>query len=293
LNNHQQTILVTGANGQLGSELRILSSSYPQYKFLFVTRDELPIDDIDKVKNYFNNNHIDYCINCAAYTAVDKAETEIENAFSVNGAAVGNLAAACKLNNTVFIHISTDYVFDGSAAEPIKEDELVNPIGVYGASKLKGEQLAIENNPTTIIIRTSWVYSSFGNNFVKTMLRLMKDKESINVVSDQQGCPTYAADLAEAIMKIIEQHPKKENAGIYNYSNAGKINWYEFAVAIKELTASKCIINPILTSQYPTPAKRPQYSVLDTSKIQQSFAINIPGWKDSLEKCLSILTSKA
>jgi dTDP-4-dehydrorhamnose reductase len=290
----QQTILVTGANGQLGSELRVLSVSYPNCKFLFVTKNELAIDNIDKVKNYFISNKIDHCINCAAYTAVDKAETETEDAFRINGDAVGNLASVCKLHNAAFIHISTDYVFDGSATQPIKEDETVNPIGVYGASKLKGEELAIENNPDTIIIRTSWVYSSFGNNFVKTMLRLMKDKESISVVSDQQGCPTYAADLATAIMKIVDQtsNSKLHASGIYNYSNAGKINWYEFAIAIKELSGSKCVVNPIPTSQYPTPAKRPQYSVLDTSKIRQTFNFEIPAWKDSLKKCLSILLNK-
>ena len=294
MDKHQQTILVTGANGQLGSELRVLSTSYTNYKFLFVTKDELAIDDIDKVKNYFTNNKIDHCINCAAYTAVDKAEAETENAFRINGDAVGNLASVCKLHNATFIHISTDYVFDGSATEPIKENQTVNPIGVYGASKLKGEDLAIKNNPDTIIIRTSWVYSSFGNNFVKTMLRLMKDKESINVVNDQQGCPTYAADLAAAILNIVEQisNSKLHAPGIYNYSNSGKINWYEFAVTIKELTGSKCIVNPIPTSQYPTPAKRPQYSVLDTSKIQRIFNISISGWKESLEKCLSILLNK-
>ena len=288
------TILVTGSNGQLGSELRVLSASYPAYNFLFVSRDKLAIDDVDAVKKYFSEHSIQYCINCAAYTAVDKAEAEREKAFFINADAVGNLAKLCKQYNAVFIHVSTDYVFDGSATEPIKEDHPVNPIGVYGASKLKGEELALENNPDTIIIRTSWVYSSFGNNFVKTMLRLMKEKESINVVSDQRGCPTYAADLANAIMQIIAQNLElKTQNSIFNYSNSGNITWYDFAVAIKELTGSKCIVNPIPTSQYPTPAKRPQYSVLDTSKIQQTFGINVPVWKNSLEKCLSILTSKA
>jgi dTDP-4-dehydrorhamnose reductase len=288
------TILVTGSNGQLGSELRVLSASYPAYKFLFVSRNELAIDNVDAVKKYFDEHTIQYCINCAAYTAVDKAETEKEKAFLINADAVGNLAKLCKLHNAAFIQVSTDYVFDGSATEPIKEDQPVNPIGVYGTSKLKGEQLAFENNPDTIIIRTSWVYSSFGNNFVKTMLRLMKEKESINVVSDQRGCPTYAADLANAIMQIITQNLElRTQNSIFNYSNSGNITWYDFAVAIKELTGSKCIVNPIPTSQYPTPAKRPQYSVLNTSKIQQTFGIKIPEWKDSLKNCLSILTSKA
>ena len=287
------TILVTGSNGQLGSELQGLSATYPAYNFLFVSKDDLAIDDVDAVKKYFDVHKIQYCVNCAAYTAVDKAETEKDKAFLINADAVGNLAKFCKLHNAAFIHVSTDYVFDGTATEPIKETQPVNPIGVYGASKLKGEELAFVNNPDTIIIRTSWVYSSFGNNFVKTMLRLMKVKESINVVSDQRGCPTYAADLASAIMKIIDERSMFNiQHSIFNYSNSGNITWYDFAMAIKELTGSKCIVNPIVTSQYPTPAKRPQYSVLDTSKIQQTFGINIPEWKNSLEKCLSILTSK-
>ena len=289
---NKQTILVTGANGQLGSELNVLSNSYPQYKFLFVSRNELNIEDSDAVKKYFKANTINYCINCAAYTAVDKAEPEKGKAFLINGDAVGNLASVCKLHNSMFIHISTDYVFDGTADSPIKEDNPTNPIGIYGASKLKGEELALQNNPYSIIIRTSWVYSSFGNNFVKTMLRLMKERESINIVNDQRGCPTYAADLAKAIMQIIDQSSVfSGRSSVFNYSNSGNITWYEFAVAIKELTGSKCVVNPIPTSQYPTPAKRPQYSVLDTSKIQQAFNISIPGWEDSLKKCLSILLS--
>jgi len=295
LKNNQPTILVTGANGQLGSELRVLSVSYPTYNFLFVTRNELEISDPVAVRNYFDNNKIHHCINCAAYTAVDKAETEKENAFKVNADAVGYLAKACDKHQTQLIHISTDYVFDGTATEPIEENEHVNPLGVYGMSKLRGEQMAISNLENTIIIRTSWVYSSFGNNFVKTMLRLMKEKESINVVSDQRGCPTYAADLAAAIMQIVTKRTtnnEQHTTGIFNYSNSGITNWYEFALAIKELSGSNCMVNPIPTSQYPTPAKRPQYSVLDTSKIQQTFGIIIPEWIDSLKKCLAILAAK-
>lgn len=282
-----KTILVTGANGQLGREMQVIAGGFPQYHFLFVTKEELPIDDKEAVKKYFQSNDITVCVNCAAYTAVDKAESEQGKAFAINGDAVGALAAICKEKSILFIHISTDYVFDGTATSSYKEDHPVNPVGVYGASKLKGEELALQNNPAAIIIRTSWVYSSFGNNFVKTMLRLMKERESINVVNDQKGCPTYAADLAKAIMDIVSGI--NVTPGIYNFSNHGVINWYEFAIAIKELSGSKCIVNPIPTSQYPTPAKRPAYSVLDTTKIRDTFNVVIPGWKESLKKCLGIL----
>ncbi len=293
----KKTILVTGANGQLGSEMQVISTAYTAYHFLFVTKAELPIDDNGAVKKYFGSHTIDFCINCAAYTAVDKAETEKEKAYLINAEAVGNLAMICKEYNTTFIHISTDYVFDGTAAGPYNEDSPVSPVNLYGASKLKGEALAMQNNPHSIIIRTSWVYSSFGNNFVKTMLRLMSEREAINVVSDQQGCPTYAADLAAAIMHIIGQlqqpsmilnEPLPASA-IFHYSNKGITTWYEFALAIKDLSGSKCAVNPIVTSQYPTPAKRPQYSVMDTAKIQRKFNLNIPEWKDSLKNCLKLL----
>lgn len=282
-----KTILVTGANGQLGKEMQVIAATFPHYAFLFVTREELPIDNAEAVTLYFNTHAIDVCVNCAAYTAVDKAESDKEKAFAVNGAATGNLAALCSEKNILFIHISTDYVFDGTSTAPYKEDHPVHPVGVYGASKLKGEELALQNNPHSIIIRTSWVYSSFGNNFVKTMLRLMKERESINVVNDQQGCPTYAADLAKAIMDIISGVTIAP--GIYNFSNHGNISWYQFAVAIKEISGSKCIVHPIPTSQYPTPAKRPAYSVLDTTKIRDTFNVVIPEWKESLQKCMSLL----
>ena len=285
-----KNILVTGANGQLGNEMQVIAASYPDYHFFFVTKELLPIEDIAAVQHYFTANNIEGCINCAAYTAVDKAETETEKAFQINADAVGNLAAVCNDQHALFIHISTDYVFDGTATVPYREDHPVNPVNAYGASKLKGEELAVQKNPGSIIIRTSWVYSSFGNNFVKTMLRLMSEKESINVVADQVGCPTYAADLAAAIMKIIDQASMdKIKPGIYNFSNSGVINWHKFATAIKELSASNCIVNPIPAAQYPTPAKRPNYSVLDTTKIQQTFNITIPEWKDSLGKCLKLL----
>ena len=286
---NKPTILVTGANGQLGNEIQMLAPDFPDYDFLFVTREELSIADSDAMAKYFSEHAIDYCINCAAYTAVDKAESNSANAFLINADAVSTLATICKKNNTQLIHISTDYVFDGTANQPYKETDKTNPVSVYGQSKLQGEELAMQNAPSTNIIRTAWLYSSFGNNFVKTMLRLMQEKESINVVSDQFGCPTYAADLAAAIMQIITSNQSNKKPGIYHFSNAGVTNWYEFAVAIKELTDSKCVVNPITTAQYPTAAKRPGYSVLDTSKIKGTFRIVTQNWKDSLKNCLALL----
>ncbi len=284
-----QTILVTGANGQLGKEIQQSAKLYPSYKFLFTTKTDLPIDDFQLVTQYFEAQKIDYCINCAAYTAVDKAETERERAFLINAYAVENLATICSHHQTHLIHISTDYVFNGTSSRPYKEEDIINPVNTYGASKLKGEELALSKHPSALIIRTSWVYSSFGNNFVKTMLRLYKEKESINVVNDQYGCPTYAADIADVIMKIIDHSKTGWVPGIVNYCNDGITNWYKFAVAIKEITKSSCIVNPIPSSAYKTPATRPQFSVLDTAKIRQVFGIVIPHWKHSLQKCLSTL----
>ena len=287
----RQTILVTGANGQLGNEFKQLTSAYPFYKFIFVTRDELNITDTDSVNNFFHSSPPSFCINCAAYTAVDKAETEIEEACNVNSKATAILAAACKEYNTRFVHISTDYVFDGTATTPYREDSPTNPVSVYGQSKLDGEQKAFAANPDLVIIRTAWVYSQFGKNFVKTMLRLMRDKPEIGVVNDQLGSPTYAADLAEAVMAIIASG--NWIAGIYHFSNQGIISWFDFASAIKELSRSDCKINPLTTSQYPTPAKRPAYSVLDSSKISDTFNIPLRGWKDSLEQCLNRIKEQA
>ncbi len=216
----------------------------------------------------------------------------------MNADAVGNLAAACELHDALFIHISTDYVFDGTATSPYKEDHPVKPVNLYGASKLKGEELARENNEAAIIIRTSWVYAPFGNNFVNTMLRLMNERDSIKVVSDQQGCPTYAPDLAAAIMQVIRNlncspatlQAMQLASNTFHYSNSGVITWYDFALAIKEISGSKCVVDPIPTSAYPTPAKRPAYSVMDTTKIQQVFSISIPSWKESLQKCMIEIT---
>jgi dTDP-4-dehydrorhamnose reductase len=285
-----QKILVTGSNGQLGKELKKIAPSFPQYEFIFLSREDLPIHHFEMVRHYFKIYHPQYLINCAAYTAVDRAEQEKDLAFQVNGEAVGVLAAICKENNTRFIHISTDYVFDGSATVPYKEDSPVNPQNIYGASKLEGEKQAMQFNPGSIIIRTSWLYSAYGKNFVRTMVKLMKEKDEINVVNDQVGSPTYAADLAEAILKIIMTIPTHNSPltthGIYHFTNKGIISWYDFAMAIQEIAGSNCRINPIPSSQYPTPAKRPAYSVLDTTKIQYVFGIEMKDWKKSLVICI-------
>ncbi|HET6995552.1 MAG TPA: dTDP-4-dehydrorhamnose reductase [Chitinophagaceae bacterium] len=285
-------ILVTGANGQLGRELQELAPRNRQYEFIFLSKDELPIDQPARIKKAFESYHPDYCINCAAYTAVDNAESERDLAFKINGEAVGSLAKASKEYNCRFIHISTDYVFDGAADTPYAEESATNPQSVYGESKLEGEKQAIEANPETIIIRSSWIYSEFGKNFVKTMLRLMHDKEEINVVNDQTGSPTYAADLAEAILQIIGTLTTNAyqlttiDSSIFHFSNEGILSWYDFALAIKELSGSKCKVNPIPTSEYPTPAKRPAYSVLDKTKIQQTFGIELKDWRKSLAVCI-------
>jgi dTDP-4-dehydrorhamnose reductase len=283
-------ILVTGAKGQLGNELQVLSKQYSQYDFLFTDVDELSIGDEVAVNNFFDQYKPNYCINCAAYTAVDKAESDSTTAHLVNVTGPSVLATACNKHNAKFIHISTDYVFDGESEVPYVETDATKPSSVYGITKLEGEQNSIANNPNTIIIRTAWVYSFFGNNFVKTMMRLMNERPTINVVNDQIGAPTYAADLAGVIMQIIETN--KWQAGIYHYSNKGKISWYDFAIAIKNNIAPSCEVNPISTAQYPTLAKRPSFSLLNTQKIQTVYNIHIPDWKDSLHACMKLLTSK-
>jgi dTDP-4-dehydrorhamnose reductase len=288
LKDNKPVVLVTGSGGQLGQSLRLMENRYNQYHFIFADKGMLPIDDIAASDSFFALHKIDYCINCAAYTAVDKAETATEAAFLINAASAENLSAICKNYGIAFIHISTDYVFDGQGTVPYKETDTVNPVNAYGASKLKGEQLIAAANPGALIIRTSWLYSPYGHNFVKTMLRLMAGKESVNVVNDQLGRPTYAPDLATAIMQMIAGNNLK--GGIYHFSNTGDtISWFDFAVAIKELTKTNCLVYPINTTAYPTPAKRPVYSVLDTSLIQQQYSLHIPHWKHSLVACLQML----
>ncbi|MBO9201535.1 MULTISPECIES: dTDP-4-dehydrorhamnose reductase [Niastella] len=285
-------IIVTGANGQVGQELQVLSASYTAFEFVFTDADNMPINEEAAVQEIFATHRPAFCLNCAAYTAVDKAETDQELAFSVNAEGVRILALACKNYNTRFIHISTDYVFDGQSPVPYKEDAPTDPVNQYGASKLKGEQLCQQYNPDAIIIRTAWVYSSFGKNFVKTMMKLMAERPAISVVNDQVGAPTYAADLAGCMMKIVantQASTANWHSGMYHYSNQGRISWFDFAVAIKELTGSSCTVNPIPSEQFPTPAKRPSFSLLDTNKIRQTFGCTIPDWKESLKLCIRLL----
>ena len=280
-------ILVTGANGQLGQCLQKISSQFEEFEFIFTDSETLDITNKEEVNDFFWQNAPDFCINAAAYTAVDLAETDIEKAFLVNADGTENLAEACAENNAQFIHVSTDYVFDGENNLAYTEEDFTNPLGVYGASKLAGDELALEVNPCSVILRTSWVYSEFGKNFVKTMLNLFATKEELNIVADQFGQPTNANDLAEAIMKIIKS--EKITPGIFNFSNLGRISWFDFAEKIAELSEAKIKLNAIETSQYPTPAKRPKNSVLDLDKISKTYAIQLKPWEESIEDCVQIL----
>jgi len=279
-----KTILVTGANGQLAKCIKDLESEFSEFKFIYTNSSEFDITKKDQIA-FFNNYKIDWCINCAAYTAVDLAENESDKAKEVNTYGCKNLAQACKDFNINLIHISTDFVFDGNASQAYKETDATNPIGVYGLSKLNGENEIISILENYYIIRASWLYSEYGNNFLKTMLRLAKDRNEINVVADQIGTPTYAKDLAKMLLKIIEKENK--NFGIYHYSNEGVASWYDFAKAIFDKKNSTIKINPISSENYPTPAKRPSFSVLDKSKIKSTFQIEIPYWRDSLKTAMS------
>ncbi|CAA6814359.1 MAG: dTDP-4-dehydrorhamnose reductase (EC [uncultured Campylobacterales bacterium] len=279
-------ILVTGANGQLGSEIKQASNNYSEYKFYFTSRKELDISNPIDIENYIKNNNISIIINCAAYTAVDLAEQEKEQANSINNIAVKNLANISKKYNIKLVHISTDYVFDGTNHKPYIETDDTNPKSIYGQTKLDGEQAILSINPlNSIIIRTSWVYSCFGNNFVKTMLKLGSSRDELGVISDQVGTPTYAKDLATSILDILSKI-KNNKVEIYHYSNDGVCSWYDFAKNIMDIADIDCKINSIETKEYPTPASRPHYSILNKSKIKNDFEINIPYWKDSLSECI-------
>ena len=285
-------ILVTGANGQLGSEIRALEADYRDYDFYFTDIHNLDLTKHSAVKAFIEEQDIAIIINCAAYTAVDKAESEVELSDALNHLAVKNLATIAKAKAIALVHISTDYVFDGTSDKPYTEEDVPNPQSVYGKTKLEGENAMLKINPAnSIIIRTSWVYSSYGTNFVKTMLRLAKDRDTLNVVADQVGAPTYAADLAKAVLEIL---PKLNNDTVemYHYTNQGVCSWYEFAKAIFEIKGISITVNPIATWQYPTAAKRPFYSLLDKTKIKEKYQVEIPHWKDSLADCLQKLETQ-
>lgn len=277
-------ILVTGATGQLGSELKVLSESYSQYEWVFADRSQVSLDNLSFLENQLELIRPNIILNCGAYTAVDEAESETELADLVNHQAVAILAAYAKDNQVKLIHISTDYVFDGTSSIALTEEAATKPVNVYGATKRAGERVALAVNPDVLIIRTSWVYSRFGNNFVKTMQRLLKERDTLNVVNDQIGSPTYAADLAQAMMDIVAS--SNWIPGIYNYSNEGEISWYEFVLAIQEIGGYTCEVKGIPSSSYPTPAKRPAFSLLDKTKIKELYGVDVPEYKESLKKCL-------
>ena len=286
-------ILVTGANGQVGQELQFLANQYPEYKFLFADRTVLDITDESSIRNLFETYNFDFCINCAAYTAVDKAEEAQEAAQIVNVNAVENLAKACRLHQTQLIHISSDYVYHSeSINRPYQETDVTNPQGVYAKTKLEGDLIALKTSKEVIVLRTSWVYSSYGNNFVKTLLRLSDKLNRLNIIFDQIGTPTYARDLAKAILEIINKIDKKEvtdYSGIYHYSNEGVTSWYDFAKAIFRLKDKTMTVLPIETKDYPTAAKRPHFSLMNKGKIKATFDLEIPHWENSLEECLELL----
>lgn len=287
-------ILVTGKDGQLGFELLQLQEQFSnQFDFLFTSRNDLDLTNDNAIKNFIEFHQPQFLINCAAYTAVDKAETEQDIAYAINATAPAIMAKVCSKIGCKLVHISTDYVFDGERKEPYLPTDAINPLNVYGASKAAGERLVAENSNDAVIIRTSWVYSSHGKNFVKTMLKLMSEREEINVVADQIGCPTYAADLAEAIMQSICSNNPTTATKIYHYSNTGNISWHQFAEAIKEIGNKNCKVNPIPSAAYPTPAKRSNYSVMNTNDIVADFGVEIKDWKKSLAKCIHLVNNSS
>ena len=290
-----KNILVTGAYGQLGNEVRILSANYPEYNFMFTDVDSLDITDKDELIDFVTGNDIRYIINCAAYTAVDKAEDDAELCEKINAAAVKNLGLAAAEAGAGIIHVSTDYVFDGTSCRPYTEDMPTKPCSVYGKTKLTGEKNLLKACPNAIIIRTAWLYSPFGNNFVKTMIKLGSERESLNVIFDQVGTPTYAEDLADAILKAMDQtiDTDHDKGGVYHFSNEGVCSWYDFTIKIHEIAGiNTCKVNPIETKDYPTKAERPHYSVLNKTKIKQAFNITIPHWEASLKNCIKELSEQ-
>ena len=285
------TILVTGANGQLGNEMRNLSGNDRANRYIFTDVQELDITDPARVQAFLSENAVDFVVNCAAYTAVDKAESEIELCRKINAFAVENLAKASAAIGAKMIHVSTDYVYSGTHYMPYVESDAVAPTSVYGVTKLEGEQLLLAANPASVILRTSWLYSPYGNNFVKTMLRLGREREKLSVVFDQVGTPTYAADLAAAIVTIL--NAPEFVPGIYNFSNEGVCSWYDFTLTIHRMAGiDTCRVSPIDTADYPSAATRPFYSVMNKKKIKATYGVEIPHWEESLQKCIAILENK-
>lgn len=285
-----EKVLVIGKNGQIGQSLKKIADDYPDVEFFFVGRDEIDLSESASIQDYFQDKAYSAIINCAAYTKVDKAEAEQHLADKINHLSVRQLAEIAKQKDAFFIHISTDYVFDGTNHKPYKETDETNPINIYGLTKLKGEHAMQEVYPNGAIIRTSWVFSEFGNNFLKTMIGLAKENKSINVISDQIGTPTYATDLAKVIMTVLLNHDASEpSLETYHYSNDGISSWYDFAKAIFEFYNLDCEVNPIQSKDYPTPAKRPFFSVLNKSKINHRFYIKPIYWKDSVHKCIELM----
>ena len=284
-----QNILITGSNGQLGNEMQAISKKHPNFQYFFTDVDELDITDKEQIRKFVVENNIHFVVNCAAYTAVDKAEDEEKKAYLINCDAVKNISEIAAEHNLKVIHVSTDYVFDGTNHIPYTENMPVSPTSIYGKSKLAGEKKMMQTAPQSIIIRTSWLYSTFGNNFVKTMIKLGRERDSLNVIFDQVGTPTYAADLAATIMKVLNF--EKWISGIYHFSNEGVCSWYDFAKTIHRLAGVDCKVNPIETKDYPVRTPRPFYSVLNKAKIKLTYQVEIPHWEESLEKC--ILSAKA
>ena len=282
-------LLITGSKGQLGHEFREASALYPFYNFIFTDIGELDITNAGNVERFFRDQNVDVVINCAAYTAVDQAELEPDAAMRINRDAVANLVNACKMHITYMVHISTDYVFDGKGSKPYREDDLTNPQSSYGRSKLAGEEAMLNCLEKGMIIRTSWLYSSFGANFVKTIIKKGTETGELKVVSDQFGCPTYAKDLAVTILDILPKALSSHRLEIFHYSNEGECSWFEFALAAVEMAKTSCRVYPVTSGEFPQKAPRPRYSVMDKTKIKEHFGIKIPEWKESLRECLEVL----
>ena len=281
------TILITGSNGQLGNEMQQAAKQFTEFNYMYTDVAELDICDKNALSDFVKANHVNVIVNCAAYTAVDKAETDVELCYKINRDAVRNIGEVAQENNIKVIHVSTDYVFDGTNHIPYTEDMPVCPATVYGKSKLEGEQALLESCKNSAIIRTAWLYSSFGNNFVKTMMKLGIERDSLGVIYDQVGTPTYAADLADVILKMLTK--EQFTPGIYHFSNEGACSWYDFTKSIHRIAKINCNVKPIETKEYPTPTPRPHYSVLNKSKIKSTYGITIPHWEESLQKCIQLM----